>query len=166
MINFTNQEYEEFRNQRKQLRVGDQVVILERHGALRIRRVTEVTPKRITVGMYVYRIDDGCGFGEFRSGWLRGTATLAELDELQKQIAEQQRKEAERERVQQAECAKLNELGSLLSPFGQDRVCVRRSDVDGYFMVDGLTEPDLRRIGEALRNSIDRAENVSRSTRN
>jgi len=162
VINFTNQEHEEFHNQRKELRVSDQVVILDRYNRVAIRRVTKVTPRQVTIGMDTYRIEDGRGIGGFPHGWLRGLATPTELDAWQKQIAELKRKEAEQEREQQAEWAKLSELDSLFTPLGEAHACVRKSEMEGYYMVDGLTELDLRRIGEALLKSTECAEDGSR----
>ena len=142
---------QEHREQRKALRVGDKVAILDRYERLSIRTIDKVTAKQITIGWNVYRIEEGAPLGEFRSTRLRGPATAAELDALKNEIAEDKRKQAERAQQQQSKWTKLQELQSLLAPLCDHLACARWSEeIDDRFMIDGLTESSVRLIGEAL----------------
>ena len=141
------------REELKLIKVGDRVAIVARSGRVYVETVTRIADDKIVVARGEYYIRNARKSGEVGcADTLRGLATEEDFVKMRTQSEANKQKRAEqkhqRDRKREEQLAKQRELSSLLIPL---YATLRPSDCgDDRWLLDGLTESALRRIGTAL----------------
>ena len=154
MINFTEPEKQQQREQRERIKVGDQVAVLGPRDRVLIQKVTKVTAKCITIGSAVYHTRDGRCIGQDNARYrVRGFPTQEELDALAQRTEDEKHRASERRRRDEEQWSKQQELELLLVPLASFGARLARSENADQWVIENLTESALRFVGNALRNA-------------
>jgi hypothetical protein len=134
------------------IQVGDRVTLRYTVGISKVERfkvvtVNKITPSVIYTDNMRFSKTSLRGLDGHDCYWLLGEATAKELAAHESEQTKLREERESKERVKQEWEAKRSELQALIEPLGG---FVRNAEHGEGWMIDGLSEDAIRRIGKAM----------------